>query len=205
MSEQHSITTWIGKLKDGEPAAAQPLWERYFAQLIGLARDRLRGTRIRSADEEDVVVAAFDSFFRAAEANRFPRLENRDDLWQVLVMLCARKSVDLCRAESRRKRGGGQGSLDGETAEQAIQTLLSREPDPALAALMVEEYELRIAQLEDPDLQRLARLKMEGLANEEIAGQLDCSLRTVERRLGLIRGLWKDGGSGPEVSSEQLS
>ena len=36
----------------------------------------------RLADEEDVALSAFDSFCRGAEQGRFPRLDDRDDLWQ---------------------------------------------------------------------------------------------------------------------------
>src|SRR5262249_15219134 len=34
----------------------------------------------RPADQEDVALSAFDSFYRAAEQGRFPRLHDRDDL-----------------------------------------------------------------------------------------------------------------------------
>jgi ECF sigma factor len=37
------ITRWIGELKAGDPAAAQRLWEAYFAKLVALARARVRG------------------------------------------------------------------------------------------------------------------------------------------------------------------
>ena len=33
-----SITGWIAGLKSGDPGAAQPLWERYFARMVDLAR-----------------------------------------------------------------------------------------------------------------------------------------------------------------------
>ncbi len=36
-----SVTRWINDLKDGELDAVQPLWERYFADLVRLARARL--------------------------------------------------------------------------------------------------------------------------------------------------------------------
>ena len=39
--EQGSVTRWIGELKAGDVAAAQPLWERYFARLVQLARAKL--------------------------------------------------------------------------------------------------------------------------------------------------------------------
>jgi hypothetical protein len=37
-----SITGWIAAVKADDLAAAQPLWERYFARMVELARSRLR-------------------------------------------------------------------------------------------------------------------------------------------------------------------
>ena len=34
--------SWIARLKGGDPAAAQPLWERYFKRLVRLAHQKLR-------------------------------------------------------------------------------------------------------------------------------------------------------------------
>ena len=102
MSSPGSVSHWLGLLKAGDSTAAQPLWQRYFARLVGLARAKLRGTPRRAADEEDVALSAFDSFCRAAGQNRFPRLLDRDDLWQVLVMLTARSSSSGRAAKSRR-------------------------------------------------------------------------------------------------------
>src|SRR5262249_47776007 len=70
------VTFSPGRLKEGDRAASQALWERYFRRLVGLARERLRGWPRAAADEADVTLSAFDSFCRAAEAGRFPRLDN---------------------------------------------------------------------------------------------------------------------------------
>jgi DNA-directed RNA polymerase specialized sigma24 family protein len=40
----------------------------------------------------------------------------------------------------------------------------------------------------------LATAKLEGYTNDEIAEQLGCSQRTVERRLHLIRKKWEQEG-----------
>jgi len=50
MSSEGSVSNWIGRLKAGDPAAAQRLWERYFERLVGLARTQLRGAPRRAAD-----------------------------------------------------------------------------------------------------------------------------------------------------------
>jgi len=101
-----SVTRWLRQLKDGDRAAVQRLWEGYFARLVALARKRLRQRALLwgAAYEEDVALSAFDSFCRSAEQGRFPRLDDRDDLWQVLVLIANRKVCDLAEHEGRRKR-----------------------------------------------------------------------------------------------------
>src|SRR4051812_36370551 len=108
-----SVTLWIGDLKAGDADAAQRLWERYFATLVRLARDRLRATHRGAEDEEDVALSAFDSFCAAASRGRFPRLDDRGDLWKVLVTLTHRKALDQVARQRRQKRGGGPGGGEG--------------------------------------------------------------------------------------------
>src|SRR5581483_6318468 len=103
-----SVTLWIGDLKAGDPDAAQKLWERYFTTLVRLAQARLRTSARAAADEEDVALSAFNSFFTAAAAGRFPRLDDRDDLWKVLVTITQRKAADQRAHQARQKRGGGR-------------------------------------------------------------------------------------------------
>ena len=95
MSTPGSVTAWIEQLKAGDAAAAAPLWQGYFRRLVGLARQKLGAAPRGVADEEDVALSAFDSFCRAAAQGRFPRLDDRDDLWQLLVMITTRKAIDL--------------------------------------------------------------------------------------------------------------
>ena len=97
MPAHGSVTLWVERLKSGDGEAAGPLWRAYFHRLVHLARQRLRGLTGAAADEEDVALSAFDSFCRAAEGGRFPRLDDRDDLWQLLLVITARKAVDLIR------------------------------------------------------------------------------------------------------------
>lgn len=80
MSSHSSVTVWLEQLRGGDSYAAQRLWQRYWTRLIGVAHARLPSPRRGPADEEDVAQEAFDAFFRAARAGRYPQLEDRDDL-----------------------------------------------------------------------------------------------------------------------------
>src|SRR5262245_1006353 len=150
MSSPKSVTHWLEQLQAGDSAAAQPLWERYFHRLVGLARAKLQGAPRRAADEEDVALSAFDSFCRGAERGHFPQLEDRDNLWRLLVTLTVRKAARLARDERCQKRGGGAvvlgeaaladagTGLGGDTLS-GLGEVIDPEPTPAFAAEVAEE------------------------------------------------------------------
>jgi len=210
MTAHGSITGWIDQARQGDRQAAGQIWQRYFHRLVGLARTALKAAPRRMADEEDVALSAFDSFFRGAEQGRFPDLDDRDGLWRLLVVLARRKAAHLKRDECRQKRGGGavldQAALAraaGDEAEQGeLEWAVAEEPTPAFAAQVAEECERLLLRLPDEDLRTLAVSKMEGYTNEEIAARLGCCLSTVERRLRVIRRLWTEG-SGEEGSGRE--
>jgi RNA polymerase sigma factor (sigma-70 family) len=185
MSPEGSVTRWLGPLQEGDPAAAQQLWERYFRRLVGLARKKLQGAPRRAADEEDVALSAFDSFCRNAEQGRFPQLGDRDSLWRLLVTITARKAAHHLRDEGRQKRGGGA------DPESVLEEVLSREPSPEFAAEVAEQCRLLLGRLGDRELEAVALLRMEGYSVEEVAERLDCAPRSVKRKLALIRTIWE--------------
>ncbi len=170
------------------------LWERYFPQLIALARAKLRGASRRVADEEDVALSAMHTFFQAVSQGRVPQLENRDDLWRSLVLITAGKAVDQRRRDQSLKRGG-TGRADGTPSPAAdflaMEEVVGSEPDPAFAAQLADELQVLLARLSDDRLREIALLKLEGHTHEQIAERLDCSLRSVNRRLILIRRTWE--------------
>jgi DNA-directed RNA polymerase specialized sigma24 family protein len=191
-----SVTRWIGPLKAGDVEAAQALWDRYFAGLVRLARVRLRDAPRAVADEEDVALSAIHCLCRGAAAGRFPQLADRDNLWRLLATIAAQKAVDLQRHQTREKRGGGRahgevdpaaGDAEGNFAAQVV----GREPSPEFAAQLDEEYRRQLERLEDDGLRQIAVWKMEGYDNDEIARRVGCGVRTVERKLGVIRAIWQ--------------
>lgn len=197
MGSEPSVSHWIARLKEGDRAAVQQLWERYFSRLVRLARRRLESAPRRVADEEDAAVSAFHSFCIRVEQGRFPQLEDRTDLWRLLVVITSRKAVKQRAAAARRKRGGGR--VRGESAflmpgadeeDAGIQAVAGQEPTPELAAQFEEQFQHLLDCLDDGSLRELALLKLQGFSNEEIAVRLQCGLRTVERRLGGIRAIW---------------
>lgn len=191
MGSEGSVSRWIGQVKSGDPDAAQQLWERYYQRLVGLARTKLQGSPQRMADPEDVALSAFNSFFQGAGKGRFPQLTDRTDLWRLLIVITARKAFDLMTHENRQKRGGGAVRSEGALGlEGGLDDLMGREPTPEFASQVAEECRRLLELLDDDVLRNVALAKMEGYTNEEIASQLGCVVRTVERKLRVIRSLW---------------
>ena len=198
---EDSVTEWLRALADGDEQAVRRIWERYFQRLVALARRHLSQKKWRAVDEEDVALSAFASFCKRAGAGEFPKLENRDDLWKLLVTITCRKAIVIMRRESRQKRGGG--TVRGESAfrsrnedsgaSDGIGQVLGKEPSPDFAAQVAEELKRLLDRVGDESLREIALYKLQGYTNEEIASRVGVSLRTVKRRLKLIRHKW--GGS----------
>jgi len=196
--DRGSVTIWVDAVRGGDQEAARQLWQRYFESLVRLARSRLQSRAKGAADEEDVALSAFDSFYGGIAQGRFPDLADRDDLWRLLVTIAARKASDQNRWESRQKRGGGRVLHESdlmagpEPEMDGLAQIVGAEPSPEFAALVADECARRLQGLPDESLRQVALLKMEGYLNEEIATRLDCGLRTVARKLEVIRKAWLD-------------
>lgn len=93
-SIQESVTRWIADLKAGESQAAAQLWQRYFADLVELARRRLGSAPKRVSDEEDVALSVFNSLCNGAVRGHFNQLSDRQDLWRLLLVITKQKAVD---------------------------------------------------------------------------------------------------------------
>ena len=187
MTGEGSITGWLPKLGEGDPEAAEKIWRRYFCRLVGFARHKLRDFPRRAADEEDVALSAFGSFCRGMEQNRFPNLMDRENLWGLLLTITVRKAGHLVRNQQRQKRGGAGQAVHLEGWE----AVLGREPSPDLVLEMTEAYQRLLNLLPDPALRSVAVWRMEGTSVEEMARSLNCSTRSVKRKLGLIREIWE--------------
>jgi DNA-directed RNA polymerase specialized sigma24 family protein len=191
-----SITGWIAGMKAGDAAAAQPLWEHYFARMVELARARLRasGRRGRDAasDEEDAALSAFDSLCAGLAKGQFPQLADRDDLWRLLVVITTRKVRAQARRRMRQKRGGGhvQPACDldePDSDDDLLAQAVGSEPTPEFAVMVAEEYRRLLERLRDDVLRKVTVLRIEGFTTDAIADQLGCARRTVARQLALIR------------------
>jgi DNA-directed RNA polymerase specialized sigma24 family protein len=135
------------------------------------------------ADAEDALQSAMISFWEGVAHGDFSNSMDREDLWNVLGLITVRKATKLQEREFAQKRGAGQ-VVTGVPLEQSPQ---QQQPLEGMD-LICEE----LLQMLDPDLRAFALLRLMGHKNREIAEELGCTERKVERKLQLIRAEWEN-------------
>ena len=204
MNTNQELTQWIHRLTDGDPEAAERVWEAYFQKLVQIARKKLSGVTLRAADEEDIALSAMHSFCRGMVQKKFAWVNDSHDLWKLLVTLTARKATAHMRNHFRMKRGGGavrgesiflnHGQDHDSSHFHGIADVLGKEPTPELANGVVENCQQLLSLLKDERLHQIAVMTLEGDSPTEIAEKMGCVRRTVERKLERIRDIWTTEG-----------
>jgi DNA-directed RNA polymerase specialized sigma24 family protein len=201
MPSGESVTIWIQQLKEGDRAAIEKLWKLYFPRLVRQAQCWLRRTSVQVVDAEDIALSAFNSFCLRAEQGRFPKLFDRDDLWQLLVVIAYRKTCNHVKYEARRQPRNGRvypisalAAADSDDWGTIFPCLIGRDPDPALVVQVAESWRRLLEMLPTQELRDIAVWKLEGYTNEEIAAKMNggegCAEATVDRKLARIRKIW---------------
>ena len=203
MNDHRSITRVLSQFQtdDGErrDRAAARVWREYFPRLLALARKQLDDRLRQRLEPEDIVQSAYKSFCMRQQQGQF-ELDGRDDLWRLLVHITLQKARNAAKRETRHRRDARreQGANHGQNTDSRspvwlFERLEGRDPTPDEAAAFSEEVQRRLDTL--PDAAReVALLKLQGHTNEEIASadHLDCAVRTVERKLAIIRKRWSE-------------
>jgi len=204
MSSDDPVTLWIDELRLADAAAAEHLWNHFVSRLYQLGREKLQLQTRRVYDEEDAALSAFHSVCAGISAGRFPELRDRGNLWQLLVVITARKVAHRQRYDRQQRRDVRRNLSDGifthvtdESVFASVDSLPSREPTAEFVAEFVETCQRLFEDLADSPLQQVVELRMQGHTDSEIADQLKCSRRTVQRRLEIIRRRWDPAGGAP--------
>ena len=140
----------------------------------------------------------FHSVCRGLAEGRFPDLQDRDSLWRLMLVITGNKIANRHRFDQQLRRDIRRTSTESIFTEshtnqsgQFGSGLLSREPTPEFVAEFQETTDRLFAALDEPELKEIAILRVEGYNDNDIAEKLNCSRRTVQRRLTMIRRCWE--------------
>ena len=191
--EDSEITVWLDRLKDETDAdAVEKIWHSYYGHLINYARKKLGNVPRREFDEEDIVTDVLNKFFNDVRRDQFPKLEDRNDLWRILLVLTLRKVLQNIRANNAIKRGGGQVRGDSVFIAASDDAGFDKFSSPHdFAEELTLEMRDQLDALGEETLKQVGVMKLQGFTNHEVAEKLKVSERTVERKLERIRAIWK--------------
>ena len=202
-----SVTRLYLELRDGREEAATDLWQLCCQALVREARRQLRPNERRASDEEDVALAVFYELCQAAGDGRLSEDLRREDLTKLLRHFTRQETLDQRRHAQRAKRGGGVvrgesvfafGS-DESSGRIGFQTIPSREPSPELIVQLDDQLQRLLTSLDDDCLRQVARCVLAGDSRQETAAKLGLSLRSIERKVALIRDAWRSELAESEV------
>ncbi|MCA9190043.1 MAG: sigma-70 family RNA polymerase sigma factor, partial [Planctomycetales bacterium] len=183
MDESQEI---LARWRSGQESAAEEVFHRYAARLIGLVRVHLSEKYASRLDAEDVVQSAFRSFFRGSRDGRY-LLQRSGDLWRLLVAIAMHKlRHQISKQGAQRRSVSREVPLQEET--MSADSLWSNPPTPGEALALADEIEWIHRQLDAVE-QRVFELRLEGYLLDEIAEDVGRSQRTVRRVLEKIRGI----------------
>jgi DNA-directed RNA polymerase specialized sigma24 family protein len=197
MAPGGSVTWLLQRLKAGSSSALRPLVQRFWPLILSRARQRLDPKRCRAASVEDVAQQALWDLYRLLRDGNWKQLDDRDDLVALLFRLTDCRALNELRHELAVSRGGGRVRNESAVAAEDSsgrpagleQMAVARGLPPDQEAEQQECWQRFFDQL-DEGLRPFADMMLEGWPIARMAEVMQCSERTVHRKVALVRGLW---------------
>ena len=178
----HEVTVvWLADLADGESQAVEQFWDNYGDSLRRVAERQIASWMRHRVDAEDVVQSACRTFFRRAGEGSF-ELDNKDDLWKLMLTITLNKVRMQARYHSRNRRDV---SKEQSMPEEA--NLQPAEWDRAIEQVDLEDMLNAAFSKDDGERRKVLEMWLAGHKQAEIAKEVGCSERTVRRIQDRIR------------------
>jgi RNA polymerase sigma-70 factor (ECF subfamily) len=186
MESTDSFADLVRRLKTGDDALANELFQRYARRLIGLARTHLDAKLRQKVDPEDVVQSVYKSFFRRLEADQVEMVD-WESLWYFLTVMTLRKCAGQAEHFQAGKRDVRR-EIATETGDSKAswRDVIDREPTPDEAVMLTETVEKTIRDF-DPEDRDVIVLSLQGYSVREISLQLKRADRSVRRLRERVR------------------
>ncbi|MDB4372677.1 ECF-type sigma factor [Mariniblastus sp.] len=191
------VTIWIEQVRQSDDEAIKRVWQHFADGLQEYARGKIHPKTRRVYDEQDAVQSMFLSLCQGLKADRYPDLQNRDNLWRLMLVMTGRKISKRHRFDRQLKRDNRRLLTDSYFVQNSHDRNSpnlypsAAEPTPELLAEFADTSSALIEALGTDNLKDVALLRIEGFDDCEIASRLQCSRSTVQRRLVMIRKIWE--------------
>jgi DNA-directed RNA polymerase specialized sigma24 family protein len=190
--ELGSVSHWLKELKTGDSQAVEAIWQRYYRRVVEFAIRKMKVNPDRSVDGEDIAQLAMHGFCRSATSGCYPDLDDREQLWDILVVFTLNRIRKHLRACNTLKRSGLRSLIFEFKTNDALKDLQSPEA-PTIMADLVNSWLARLDQ-EDPtgQLKQIAIWTMDDISGSEIARILKKRKSLILQQIRLIRLLWEE-------------
>jgi hypothetical protein len=187
-----SVSHWLKELKTGDSLAVEAIWHRYYQRVVELASRKMKVNPDRAVDGEDIAQLAMHRFCTNATLGCYPNLDDREQLWDLLVVFTLNRIRKHLRACNRLKRSGLHTQVFEFSQLEVLKDLQTPEA-PTIMADMVNAWLERLDQ-EDPSgqLKQIAIWSMDGISGSDIARILKKRKSFVLHQIRLIRLLWEE-------------
>ena len=186
-----SVSLLFQSLQKGDSKSATEIFARYFPRLLKLAQ-RVLVARSLPVEAEDTIQDTFLQFFNSVQLGSYDQSLRRDDLWRILSVITVQKARKQLGREATAKRGGGRVKPESQIVSSDSGAFRL---DSQLGSLSTAEYDLIVTEMLEQlgdELREVAILRLAGYTNSEIKVLLDSSLRSIERRVQIVRATWKE-------------
>jgi RNA polymerase sigma factor (sigma-70 family) len=180
VSEPQSDHTLVRYVREGDPSAAQTLFQRYAQRLRAIVASRCRPEFASRFDPEDVVQSVFRILYQGIQSRDYD-VPKGGELWSLLSVLALNKLRDQVAHHRAAKRSVYRTTDCSETPLE--QQLCSEDETENMLQLIVQEF---LDGLPASDRDVIA-LRMTGHTITQIAERTGRPLRSVERVLHKVR------------------
>ncbi len=195
-----SATFLIGRFKEGHSSAFDDLLGLYYAYPVDLARRRLSRGRPMPEDGEDIAQLVFWELYRSVRQGRplGDGLSDTASLLKTLALLTRQHVRREWRHHTRHCRDVRKSRLATDLVARTGDTDPLDAPATHATAFVwlrdiesQESIEQLLVLLPSAKHRTLVQLVLQGYSGPEIARELGCSVRTVQRYLLEIQAIWQ--------------
>jgi RNA polymerase sigma factor (sigma-70 family) len=174
----------MAQIAAGSERAVERLLSLYGEHLYRAVRRRLNRALRPKFDTSDFVQAVWASFF--CQRRDIAQFHHSAQLVAYLTRIAQNKVIDECRHQLQTQKAdvSREGSLDDGSSTTL--PVPGREPRPSQVAIMHEQWQRMVGGVPS-HYRRIVELRAVGQSQEEIAGQLGVSEKTVSRVLNRLR------------------